>query len=360
MKTAQRLSAEPNKTSGRVGHETLVRGKNATVNTLLTQMQNAYLALDKKVLAAIAFNICLDDTRPEDVIESYIFTITYRANAQGLKVVKDIALDGVPCVVSFQNRKKSLAAMLKQVGEQMKDKPRLPSQRCIYLRLHYNDDWEPEMRIPGYRTDDSGYSQAEAIGWTHVTHAPRSMVYDAGFQGYGPFLLQELQTLNQLSISLTWSRLQPTEESGLADSIDTDIPALGLTYKKMTSKQLIDQKIDEQLNETRKEEAATRRLDAMQSAKAKFPSHSLLQTKVPAASPLASQLHSQMSTQHREDFTSSRQLDQMVCTISYGFYLLANTCRSISNQSQQMMARHRFWPLLQQSESLIPPTCLQP
>lgn len=184
LDTAQRISATTERSPGRVGYETLVRGKQQVVDDLLEQMKNAFYALDQKVLASLVFSICLDEQRPQDVVESYTFTFSYRTTANGLSTLENITVNGAPNVVTFGDAKHSLSKVLKQVNFEMRDKPRLPEQRYIHLRLLYNDDYDGKISIPGFRTDEAGNGAAEALGWKRVTTAPGNMVYDAGFQGY--------------------------------------------------------------------------------------------------------------------------------------------------------------------------------
>ena len=181
--TAERISAAADQEPGSIGYMTLVHGRHQVVDAMLEHMKNAFQALDQKVLAAMVFSICLDPTRPHDVIETYTFTFSYRATAHGLVAVDSVSLNNFRGKVTFGDVKMSLNKTLVVLNQELMDKPHLPDKRFLHLRLLYNDDYDGTLNIPGFRTDSNGYRMANIVGWNRVNCSSASMVYDAGYKG---------------------------------------------------------------------------------------------------------------------------------------------------------------------------------
>jgi meiosis-specific protein HOP1 len=184
LKTAQRLASKSDRVDGRACFETLVRGQTQLVNNLLDQIQNgAFYALQMKVLKSMVISICLDKDRPQDVLESYAYTFSYRTSSDGLTILDDIALTGKTDAITFYKAKLSLNSIVRHVNYECKNKPCLPDQRYITVRLIYNDDWDATLNIPGFHTDEHGIGVGEAIGWQRVVSDLNNPVLDAGFHG---------------------------------------------------------------------------------------------------------------------------------------------------------------------------------
>jgi meiosis-specific protein HOP1 len=185
VKTAQRLARGSKRDSSRVGYETLVRGELPLVDKLLDQLQSgAFYALELKVLKAMVISVHFDKDRPQDVLERYTYTFTYRTSPNGLTVLNDITLKRKAAIITtFDKAKLNLDQIVRQSHLECRNMPCLPEKRHILVRLFYNDDWDPSINIPGFRTDSNGIAIGEAIGWTRSSIDLRNSVLDTGYHG---------------------------------------------------------------------------------------------------------------------------------------------------------------------------------
>ena len=181
VKISQQLSAPSNVDAGRVGYKFLVRRQLPVVDKVLNAMENAFKAVEQRVLDALVFSICLDPKRPQDVIESYSYTFAYRSSPNGTLV--DVTMNSMTKTLTLKDVKMALQQTISMVTNELQDKPQLPDDRYIIVRLLYNDDWDGELDIPGFRTDKNGFNNAELKGWDRVTHTTSGMLYDAGYKG---------------------------------------------------------------------------------------------------------------------------------------------------------------------------------
>jgi hypothetical protein len=120
------------------------------------------------------------------------------------------------------------------------------------------------------------------------------------------------------SIALGVSRLKPQKGTNIDDDMGSDIPGQQLTYASSDNVSLIDCTLEQRL------EVMRRKADVAQSkkpapevrAKQKMPSpppQHRSQSAKPASSQLPTQMNSQMTTQHREDYKTRSALDFAVC-----------------------------------------------
>jgi hypothetical protein len=204
-KHAQQLAKVPidAQDRSRVGFEALVRGRLPVVDQFLDQITHAFTAVQQKVLASLVISICVDNEQPQNVLEMYSFTFSYGKTNTGQKTVENVILEGTTKTITFGGVKTSLCDALKQLSEDIKDKPRLPSKRYIHSRLLYNGDWDGQTRIPGFRTDTSGHGFAYAAGWERANN---SWIFDAGHQGYA-FLIDDGSCALTCLAALRWGCL---------------------------------------------------------------------------------------------------------------------------------------------------------
>lgn len=122
--------------------------------------------------------------------------------------------------------------------------------------------------------------------------------------------------LTRLSMSIEASRLKPSDDSSIDDDVDASLPAKSLQYKKVKRVAFIDQAVDKHIDKQRQERAATIPEMTSPPTVQMGQTTSMPKDSLPRSSPFASQLHSQMSTQHREDFRTRAHLDRIVSTYS--------------------------------------------
>jgi hypothetical protein len=181
VQNAQRLAQMPSKEQdkSRAGYETLVSGRLPVVDAFLEQITHAFSAVQAKVLSSLVVSVCMRKDRPQDVIESYVFTFAYRTTATGLAEVEKVILSGTPKPVTFGSVKTSLQNVLKQINSDLKAKPQLPHGHCLHVSLLYNDDWDGHACPAGFKTDEVPVRFAEAAGWEKKTD---SWIFDVGYK----------------------------------------------------------------------------------------------------------------------------------------------------------------------------------
>jgi hypothetical protein len=110
--------------------------------------------------------------------------------------------------------------------------------------------------------------------------------------------------------------MKPKDDSGIEDNSDSEIPAEKVKYKVLDQTALVDRTLDQRLDDKRRAEYVQRPEASAPTHEAKLPSQVAPQQQSAkfGVSQLPSQITSQMSTQHKEDFTTRRHLDAAVST----------------------------------------------
>ncbi|KIW00663.1 uncharacterized protein PV09_07850 [Verruconis gallopava] len=299
METAQALASEGGQDPQRGGYDTIVRGKDEVADALLDQLQlGAFYALDQKILRAIVLTVGVEKDHPERILEAYTYTFTYRTSPQGTMELDDIAFSGTSEIVTFKETKHALTTLIRNVYMACKHRPMLPDDAYLTTRLIFNEDYDRNIRVPGFRTDKCDQlGLGCADGW--VRKNSEAALLDANYHG----------------VSLGISRLEPLPQSGVVDHSDTALPACrDLLYENISAAGTIDRCLDQRLDQRRQLHTTGSNAPNLRSSLGKNSKtlHDMQDNGNHDTANAISQTYSQASTQTREDMATREQLNGVI------------------------------------------------
>ncbi|PWN23194.1 hypothetical protein BCV69DRAFT_297142 [Microstroma glucosiphilum] len=138
----------------------LARGSFAAVDKLLDYLElGVYDALEKRYLSSLILAIHLDKEQPGNVVETYTFNFSYTKDDKGNTIpIMDIT-DGLDRLAFSTNEPKVAAptvaeirvrvqSIIRSLISYVETFQRLPDQKFLYFKVHYNNDCPQEYEPP--------------------------------------------------------------------------------------------------------------------------------------------------------------------------------------------------------------------